>query len=165
MVLDNSIVVAVLTEIRERGVPSFENVKDQMKIKVIKEKKGELWATKLKGASLQEIAGSNGLTVKRSENVSLRNVNIPEAGISEQEFALVGTCIGIPKDKVSEPIVGEGGVYVVQRLTDVVEAQSLDNYATEKKSVSLGAKSSLAQRIFGAYRESADIDDRRFVQE
>jgi len=165
MVIDNSVVVAVLTEIRERGVPSFDNVKDQMKIKVIKEKKGELWAAKLKGSSLQEIATANGLTVKRSENVSMRNVNIPEAGISEQEFALVGNCFGLAKDKVSEPIIGEGGVYVVQRLTDVVEAQSLDNYATEKKSVSMGAKSSLSQRIFGAYRESADIDDRRFIQE
>jgi hypothetical protein len=136
-----------------------------MKIKVIKEKKGEMWAAKMKGSSLQEIATANGLTVKRSENVSLRNVNLPEAGISEQEFALVGSAFGLPKDKVSEPIVGEGGVYVIQRMTDVIEAQSLDNYATEKESVLMGIKSSIAQRIFGSYRESADIDDRRFIQE
>ena len=165
MVVDNNVVVAVLTDIKERGVPSFENVKDQMKIKVIKEKKGEMWAAKMKGSSLQEIATANGLTVKRSENVSLRNVNLPEAGISEQEFALVGSAFGLPKDKVSEPIVGEGGVYVIQRMTDVIEAQSLDNYATEKESVLMGIKSSIAQRIFGSYRESADIDDRRFIQE
>ena len=165
MVLDNSVVVAVLTEIRDRGVPSFENVKDQMKIKVVKEKKGELWAAKLKGASLAEIATANGLTVKKSENVTLRNVNLPEAGISDQEFSLVGYCFGLAKDKVSEPIVGEGGVYVIQRTSDVAEAQSMDNYATEKKSVAMGMKQSMTQRIFGSFRDAADIDDRRFIQE
>jgi hypothetical protein len=78
---------------------------------------------------------------------------------------LVGTCFGSAKDKISEPIIGEGGVYVIQRLTDVQEAQSLDNYANERKSATMSAKPSISQRIFGSYKESADIDDRRFIQE
>ncbi|MBM3427476.1 MAG: hypothetical protein FJX95_01685 [Bacteroidetes bacterium] len=165
ILIANGWVVAVLTEIRERGVPAFEDVKDVMKVKVIKEKKGEMWAAKMKGGSLQEIAKNTGLTVKRSDNLGMRNGNLPEAGIGEPEFALIGTIFGLAKDKVSEPIIGEGGVYVVKRVADVASAQSMDNYATEKKMLNQNAKASMAGRVFGAYRESADIDDRRFINE
>jgi peptidyl-prolyl cis-trans isomerase D len=165
VLIGNGWVVAVLTEVRERGVPAFEDVKDVMKAKVIKEKKGEMWAAKMKGSSLQDIAKATGLTVKRSENVMMRNANLPEAGIGEQEFALIGTIFGLAKDKVSEPIIGEGGVYVIKRVADVQSAQSMDNYASEKKMMNQSAKASMAGRVFGAYRESADIDDRRFINE
>jgi parvulin-like peptidyl-prolyl isomerase len=162
--VENNWVVAVLTEIRERGVPAFEDVKETMKVKVIKEKKGIMLAEKMKGTSLQAIASGNGTTVKHSE-LLWRGMNLPEAGVGEQEFALVGKCFGIAKGQVSEPIIGEGAVYVIQKTADVVDAQSMDGYKNEKRMLQQNAKASMAGRVFGAYREAADIDDRRFINE
>jgi peptidyl-prolyl cis-trans isomerase D len=140
--VENNWVVAVLTEIRERGVPAFEDVKDAMKAK----------------------ASGNGTTVKHSE-LLWRSMNLPEAGVGEQEFALIGKCFGIAKGQVSEPIIGEGAVYVIQKTAEVTDAQSMDNYKNEKRMLQQNAKASMAGRVFGAYRESADIDDRRFINE
>jgi peptidyl-prolyl cis-trans isomerase D len=162
--VENNWVVAVLTEIRERGVPAFENVKDAMKIKVIKEKKGTMLAEKMKGSSLQAIASGNKTMVKHSE-LMWRSTNLPEAGVGEQEFALVGKCFGIAKGQVSEPIIGEGAVYVIQKTADATEAQSMDGYKNEKRMLQQNAKASMAGRVFGAYREAADIDDRRFIND
>lgn len=163
--IDKYWVVAVLTEVRERGVPSFENAFDMMKAKVIKEKKGQMLKERMTGSSLQDIAGKNNTQVRRSENLTLRNVNIPEAGIGEQEFALIGHVFGAAKDNVSEPIVGEGGVYVVKRIGDVIQASSVDNFATDKKGLNASGKMGASQRMYAAFREAADIDDRRFVQQ
>ena len=135
-----------------------------MKAKVIKEKKGTMLAEKMKGTSLQAIASGNGTTVKHSE-LLWRGMNLPEAGVGEQEFALIGKCFGIAKGQVSEPIIGEGAVYVIQKTADVVDAQSMDNYKNEKRMLQQNAKASMAGRVFGAYREAADIDDRRFINE
>jgi len=162
--VENNWVVAVLSEIRERGVPAFEDVKETMKAKVIKEKKGTMLAEKMKGTSLQAIASGNGTMVKHSE-LLWRGMNLPEAGVGEQEFALIGKCFGIAKGQVSEPIIGEGAVYVIQKTADVVDAQSMDGYKNEKRMLQQNAKASMAGRVFGAYREAADVDDRRFINE
>jgi hypothetical protein len=102
--------------------------------------------------------------VKHSE-LLWRNSNLPEAGVGEQEFALIGKCFGMAKGQVSEPIIGEGAVYVVQKTAETTDAQSMDGYKNEKRMLQQNAKASMAGRVFGAYREAADIDDRRFINE
>lgn len=155
-------VVAVLTAIRERGVPTLENVYDQMKQKVIQEKKAEKYAELMKTGTLQEIAAAVGSSVKKGSNITLRSANIPGSGVSGQEHALIGACFGIPTGNISTPIKGEGGVYVIQRTSEIVAGSSQDGYLTDRDNLARGLQSRAAMSVFNSFRENGDVEDNRY---
>jgi peptidyl-prolyl cis-trans isomerase D len=155
-------VVAVLTDIKERGVPTLENVYDQMKSKVIQEKKAEMYAELMKTGTLQEIATATGSTIKKGSNITLKSSNIPGSGVSAQEHALIGACFGIPKGNISSPIKGEGGVYVIQRSTDVALVESQDGYLSDRDNLTKGYQARAAMSIFNSFREYGEVEDNRY---
>jgi len=157
-------VVAVLTEIKERGVPSFENIYDQMKAKVIKDKKAEKYAEIMNSGTLAEIATAVGSTTKQGSNITLKSNNIPGSGVSMAENALIGACFGIKKDFISSPIKGDGGVYVIQRTADIIETESQDNYLTDRDNMAKSLQSRAAMSIFNSFRENGEVEDNRFEQ-
>jgi hypothetical protein len=86
-----------------------------MKEEVIKEKKAEKLVEEMKGnESLQDLATRLGTTVKKGENITFRSGSIPGSGVSVSENVIIGACMGLKTGTVSLPIVGKGGVYVIQ---------------------------------------------------
>jgi peptidyl-prolyl cis-trans isomerase D len=162
MMVDNQYVIAVLRDIKERGIPTFENVYDKMKEETIKEKKAELYMEKMKSGNLEEIAKNIESTVKKAENVTLRSSNFPTANVSVQEPEVVGASFGLKNGSMSAPIKGKGGVYVIQKTTDVQEAQSQDGFATERSNTTNTLQARGPMSIFNSIRESADVEDNRF---
>jgi len=135
MMIGKEYIIAALTEVKEKGVPTFENVYDVMKAETIKEKKAEKYAAMMNEGSLADIAARVGSEVKKADNVSMRSSNLPMSGVSGQENVVIGACFGIGTGKMSKAIIGKGGVYVIQRSADVVAGaahtrQLLKNYAT-----------------------------------
>ncbi|MCC6599838.1 MAG: peptidylprolyl isomerase, partial [Crocinitomicaceae bacterium] len=158
-------IVALLTEIKEKGVPTLENVYDRVKDEVIKDKKAEKYAEMMKsGATLQDIATAASSTVKRGENITLKSTNIPGSGVSQPENELIGVCFGLKKDFISSPIKGKGGIYVVQRTADIIEGSSADNYASDRENLANSLQSRAGMGIFNSMKEEANIVDNRFEQ-
>lgn len=161
MMIDNEYIIAALTEVKENGVPTFENVADRVKQEVIKEKKAEKYAELMKSGSLEDIAKAIESTVKTAENVTLRSGNIPNSGVSQQENEVIGIAFGIKKDFISSPIKGKGGVYVIQRTSDLIEGTSADNYTTERDQMMSSLQNRASSSVFNSYKEEANIEDNR----
>ena len=162
MRIGNEYVIAALTDIKEKGVPTLQNIYEKVKTEVIKQKKAEKYVELMKEGSLQDIATKISTEIKKAEKVTFRSSNIPGSGVPVQENKLIGICMGLEKDKISSPIIGEGGVYVVQRTGDVQSETSQDNYQTDKDRQSMSYRQRAAGAAGSALRESAKIEDYRY---
>ena len=163
--VDGGLVIACVMEVREKGVPTLRNVYDQMKQEVIKHKKAEKYMAMMTGSSLEEIAGKVSSTVKTAENFSMNMSNLPGSGVGEAENAVVGVAFGLPTGNISAPIEGKGGIYVLQRATDVVGVSSPDNFESNKKMSMESGRRSAPFLIFNSLKEGAEIEDFRFYPE
>ena len=162
MMIGKEYIIAALTEVKEKGVPTFENVYDVMKAETIKEKKAEKYAAMMNDGSLADIAARIGSEVKKADNVSMRSSNLPMSGVSGQENVVIGACFGIGTGKMSKAIIGKGGVYVIQRSADVVVGESADNYESDRDRTTASYQQKTTNTIFTSFREAAEIEDNRY---
>lgn len=164
MMIDNDYIIATLVDVKERGVPTLANVYDKMKQEAIKEKKAEKFMELMKSGSLEEIAKAVESTVKTADNVTLKSGNIPGSGVSAQEYEVIGIAFGLKKDFISSPIKGKGGVYVLQKTSDIVEGTSTDNYTADRDQMMTNLQNRAASSIFNSFKEEAEVIDDRFTR-
>ncbi|MFM7234418.1 MAG: peptidylprolyl isomerase [Flavobacteriales bacterium] len=162
MLIGKDYVIAALTEVKEKGVPTFENVYDVMKAETIKEKKAEKYAAMMNEGSLTDIAARIQSEVKKAENVTMRSSNLPSSGVSVAENVVIGACFGLGTGKMSKAIVGKGGVYVIQRSAEITAGESLDNYAADLDRTTATYQQKASNSVFNSYKEAAQIEDNRY---
>jgi peptidyl-prolyl cis-trans isomerase D len=162
MMIGKDYIIAALTEVKEKGVPTFENVYDVMKVETIKEKKAEKYVAMMNEGSLADIAARISSDVKKAENVSMRNSNLPSSGVSMPENAVIGACFGLNTGTMSKAIVGKGGIYVIQRNADITTAESVDNYQSDMDRASASYQQKAANSIYNSFKEAAQVEDNRY---
>lgn len=162
MKVDDSYIIAALVDIKERGIPSFENVKDKMREETIKEKKAEKYMEMMKTGTLEEIATNVGSSVRKADNLTLRNSNIPGSGVSTQEPEVLGVCFGINNGFTTAPIKGKGGVYVIRRTSELTEGQSQDNFLTDRTQLANTLQARAAMSVFNSMKEEGNVEDNRY---
>lgn len=166
--LGDKYVVAVLVEARVAGVPPFENIKDEMRAEVLKEKKAEYIKEKFGTVeNLASAAAKVGSKVGKANKIPMIRSTIPGAG-KEKETDVLGLAFGVPVNHVSEPIAGASGVYVVSGIEEIVRVEDKDNYITEQDGVikTIQAKSTgLTTGFYGAIKRSSKVEDNRYVNQ
>lgn len=131
----NKFTIAILTEINEEGIAPIQRVAADIKRDLIRQKKAEILKKELETAisgseSLLSVAQKAGLEVKEASDISFNTFQIPGAGI---EPNVIATATELEQGKISAPISGNLGVYVLlvnNRTTeevtpDVVEQTKL----------------------------------------
>jgi peptidyl-prolyl cis-trans isomerase D len=108
----NNFVVATLTAIREEGNAPLEQVRDDVRIKVLREKKGQILADKMREAlkgsnSLDEVAQKLNAKVEQASRISFSSFSIPSAGV---EPAVIATASVSAEGRITGPIIGNNGV-------------------------------------------------------
>lgn len=154
-------VVARLDNIREKGVPEFDDVKEIMKIEVIRKKKGEQLAQQMKGAtSLEQLATTLKTTVRETE-ISFTSSSFPDLPEAGTEYSVIGTIFSMQKPgDMSVPIKGNNGTYVVV-LTSITEAPALTNVEESRKMLTGIVRGNAQNVAYAALRELAKIQDNR----
>jgi peptidyl-prolyl cis-trans isomerase D len=149
-------VITRLKKINEEGLTPVEDARPMLEPKLKNEKKAAMIKAKMKGATLEAIAQSAGSTVQTVADMTLENSNLPGAG---PEKKVVGTAFAIGVNKVSQPIEGNSGVYVV-KPTVVAKAPALKDHKDyiAKLKPQVGGFTS---RVIPALKEEAEIVDRR----
>ena len=153
--LGDQYIVARVTDVLNEGTMTFEQVKDQIEVRARNEKKANHIKSNVEGSqSLGDAASKMDAQIQMVSDVSFNQYSIPGVG-SEPE--LVGVIASLEPGKLSVPIQGNNGVFVVQveKASDVqpdgtARAVQERNYASR---VSFEAKKAL--------RENADIVDNR----
>lgn len=77
-----------------------------------------------------------------------------------REPKVIGTAFGLEQGKLSKPIEGENGVYVVE-LKSTVKAPALSDYKSYATALESVKVSRAAQEVYNALFKSADIEDNR----
>lgn len=156
----NRYVIAILSSIRKKGTPDFNDVKEMIKAEVIKEKKAKRFVASMMGKSLEAIAKSNGSQVQKAD-VTFANPQITGAGYEPQ---VIGAIFSQLKDgQKTLPLKGEAGVYVI-KLNKTTKAPATANYNVEKEQLLGSIKGNMINQARQALMKKADvIDNRRFV--
>ena len=152
-------IVAHLDAATKAGVPELESVRDEMREGAINEAKGELYAEKMDGANLEDIAAAVGETVKTGRDLSIKFPTVRGSGAST-EPKVAGAALAIPVGSMSSPIVGTHGVWVIAPQ-NVTEAGSKDSYLEEQSTIATRARANFPFTVLNAMQKKADIDDNR----
>ncbi len=146
----NIFIVAAVTEVREDGTAPLEQVKNEVTVKVKKQKKGELLAKEMQNVTTFD---------KTAKNISFSSSRLNDDGI---EYAVIATATQLGKDEISKPIIGENGVYVlkVTSKTGVGEVEEKD-VVNDKLNAERRLYFTLSRKIFDALKDAANVQDNR----
>lgn len=149
-------VIAKLKKINEKGLMAIDDARPGIEPLLKNKKKAEMIKAKMKGSSLQAVATASGSTVQQATELTIENANIPNVGFEKK---VVASAFAIGLNKVSAPIEGNAGVYVI-KPTLVTKAPALKNHSeyVNKVKSQVGAYSG---RVIGALKADADIEDNR----
>ena len=153
----NKYVVAALRSIQKSGLPSVENIKDEIEGLVMNKKKGELIQSRIKSTDLEAIAAQFNTTVDTARSVTFASSFVPNIGA---EPALIGEVFLLEAGQTTKPVVGQSGVYVAKVL-DKPALTPADNIPQLRRSIALPVRNQVTNQLIQAMKKNAEIDDYR----
>ena len=151
-------VVAQLTKKIQKGLASVADARSIVAPILIKEKKAKQLSEKMKGKTLDEIANAVGQqNIRLGEGLTIKNPILIGEG---REPNVVGVAFALQPNKISKPIEGENGVYIIE-VTKKEIAPALPNYSSYTNVLRSMKLNRVGQELFSALEESADIEDNR----
>jgi peptidyl-prolyl cis-trans isomerase D len=156
-------VVATLKMIREKGIAPLEQIKNDIKTLVMREKKAEILLAKMdKVATVKDfgqMATSLSSKIDTIQNITFASPNIPFYG---REPAVVGTAFGSKKGQISKPIKGEVAVYLI-KIDEVSPAAPTANYNNEKSVLANAFRSRVYREVYQTIMDKTKIVDNRIM--
>ncbi|MBM72040.1 MAG: hypothetical protein CL847_04575 [Crocinitomicaceae bacterium] len=159
IIADKTYIVAVVDLIKEDGEPSFEAVEDKMIEGATKEAKAELYAELMDGNNLEEIASNIGGSVRTAFKANMKTSAISGSG-SGAEPVVVGSAFSIPIGNMSNPIVGDNGVWVIAPQ-EITEPEEKTDFLEEQTQLVTRAQGGLSIAVTNAMVESSNVEDNR----
>ncbi|MDT0294171.1 peptidylprolyl isomerase [Mesonia ostreae] len=155
--LPNGYVVAQLTAKNKKGLMSVEEASPEVTPLIRKEKQAKMIKDKISGSTLSEIASNQNVSVENASSVNLGSPVLPGA---TSEPKVVGAAFFLEKGKMSKPIDGVKGVYVVE-VTNRAEAAPLNSYRMVAARKTKERAAQATSRLVEALKSSAEIEDNR----
>lgn len=160
----NKFTIAVLTDVQEEGVAPLNTVANTIKRELIRKKKAEILEKELQSAisgseSLLSVAQKAGLEVKDASDLSFNSFQIPGAGI---EPKVIASATLSEQGKISEPIAGNQGVYVIMVNNKTVEEVTPEIVAQTKEGIEQSNRYRANYQAIQALLKNAEIKDTRY---
>jgi len=162
---DEKYIVAVLTEAKEEGYATLEDVRAEILLAVKKEKKAEALQTMLNEqlagvTDLNQFGLANSQIVGEATQVKFANTYVPGIGL---EPYIVGASMYLPVDQISQPLVGESGVFViaVTNRTEAVVPETIDDGTLARLKYTMESRSNY--EAYNALVEAAKVEDNRLL--
>ncbi len=149
-------VIAKLKNVDKSGLVAVSVARPYVEPILKNKKKAELIKAKMTGSSLEAIAKATGAKIQQASDVTMENPVMAGVG---QEPKVVGNAFALAANKVSAPIEGNTGVYVVKNMS-TVKAPALKNHAPYVAKLKAQSASDV-NRVIPALKSSAKIEDNR----
>jgi peptidyl-prolyl cis-trans isomerase D len=155
-------VVAYCTAVQVEGTSPLADVENDIKYKLLKDKKAEVISEEFKknnqqGKTLEDIANVMGLRVQEATQVNFRSYSVPGAG---SEPALIAAASAARQGVVAGPVKGENGVYMIY-VNSLTTKQGEDLKQLQNRLMaSYQVRGSY--EAFEALRKAANIVDKRY---
>jgi peptidyl-prolyl cis-trans isomerase D len=158
--INDNYIVAILTSVSAKGLASPNSVQATVEPLVRNEKKAKIIIDKkMKGSSLQQVAQSAQQSVQNADSLSFGAYVVPAIG-NEPKF--IGAAFNKQLlNKMSSPIAGNAGVFVVQSAGVFAAASIGQTAELQKQQLEQMLKQQASQAIT-ALRKAADIEDDRY---
>ena len=155
-------IIAMVSSIREKGAPTFEDAEVLMKRDMIEDRKAQRFTNQLlKDKSLPAMAKRANTQVMKGE-VTFANPQITGAGYEAEVIGALYS--GLKDGQKTLPLKGKIGVYVV-RIDKTTKAPSAANYNAERDQLLGAIKGNLQGQILTALKKKAEVmDNRRFLK-
>jgi peptidyl-prolyl cis-trans isomerase D len=154
---DSKYVIAGLDKIVDPGLKSVESVKDDIHTLIFNKKKAEKYSSEIANTDMAALASQFEISVDTARSVSFSVQNVPGIGA---ETKVIGAAFRLNPDELSEPIVGESGVYkikVVNNTPSTIPANIADIRLRE----ALTNRSKVPFQLMEALKKKAKIEDQR----
>jgi peptidyl-prolyl cis-trans isomerase D len=153
-------IVAVITEVREKGIAPMEDVKDALTEKVIREKKAEMFTKELNdamagGATIDAVAAKVKVAVQQAPNV---NINSPSLPGTASEPAVMGTVTAMKDKTMSKPITGKEGVFLVY-VESITPSPAQKDYKAQQATEIQQIQPRVDYEVYDALKENANITE------
>jgi peptidyl-prolyl cis-trans isomerase D len=155
-------VVARVSAIKPKGLLALDVVKKQIepmvRIRVKAKQLSDKFQSAMNSAStIDQVAQKAGSKVVPLQNIVFANPVIPG---SAAEYKVVGTVFGLQPNKVSKPIEGQQGVYVVS-LDGFTNPAQLTNNVREKQTIGQALVQRSPGQVLDALKDKANVKDNR----
>ena len=172
IVLDNSqqavfeigdkYVVAYCTKVQEEGIAPFKDVENDIKFTLVKDKKAEIISAEFlknnqAGKTLDDIAGTMGLTVQEATQVNFKSYTLPGVGT---EPALIAAATIAKQGTVAGPVKGNNGVYMIS-VNSVTKDENQDLKLVRDRLMATFQMRG-GYEAYEALRKGANIVDKRY---
>lgn len=159
---ENKFVVAVLKKIRPKGITPLEDIRQALEATVMKKKKLEYLAAKMKEVntqSLAELANKLNARVDTASDITFFTYNIPGMG---REPEITGTIFSLNPNEVSEPIAGLNYTAVV-KVKSFSDAPAKTDYSFERKQLENNFFARTSTSAYKALEKLANVKDNRVL--
>ncbi len=163
----NFYVVGIVEKVRNKGIIPFEDLQDELTAEVMKEKKGKMLLEQMKkakaeNASLEGIASKLNMDVESADNVMFTTASsMTSGGVPVSLNDISGVAINLEMNTISEPILGENGVYIVKVINKTPADLNNINYDTQKNIMVRNEQNIIVSSFFEVLEEEANIKDFR----
>lgn len=156
---DKSIVVMV-TEINKEGTMSPAKARPMVEFIIRNQKKAEQIKKSIgTTTTLDAVAAATKMAVLRADSVTFQTPFFPNAG---QEPKVGGYAFNAAnKGKVSAPVAGTGGVFVIKTENIYAKPSDGSNVEQLRQTMMQNQKAQAAQRSFEALKKNASVKDNR----
>ena len=160
--MENSFVVARLTDISPKGLLPLASVKKDIEPLVRRAVKAKMLTEKLNNAlngasTIAQVAQKAGKPVVTAENIVLANPILAGVG---QENKLIGSVFGSTPGKVSKAIAGEQGVYAFS-ISGFSNPTALANTFKQKETMLMAVSQRSLGAAFQTLMDKSKIKDNR----
>ena len=155
---DNKYVIVGLSKINDAGKMSVSDFLDSDKILVANKLKGDKIAAQITGTDLASIASSYNSSVETSSNVAFTASSVTGLG---NEPEVLSTVFAQAEGSVSQPIIGNNGVYIV-KTNSKVEGSVPSNVIAQKRSINETNRGRVNFSLMNSMKEMFKPVDNRF---
>ncbi|PEN14972.1 peptidylprolyl isomerase [Longibacter salinarum] len=161
--LDDKFILAKVTGITEEGYRPFEDVKNEIRPRVLTQKKKDIvlgqMRSAMNGANLDALASALGTRVRTKTGLNFGTRRVAGLG---NDRSIIGVAFGLDVGATSGVMEGENAAYVVN-VTNRTEPAELTEEKREQIRQQLLAQEQrqIAQQYISGLRENAEITDNR----
>ena len=163
--LDKKYVVVAYTGKKDKGIPTFDQLKKTLEPLAKKDKKAEMFAADLKKAmsgtsSIDQIALKVKLKADTTSMIAFSSFNLEKHGF---EPKIVGAIFGVKKGTLSQPIKGNKGVFLIQVENFENKAATPKSWKEQKNESAMQLRGRTDGAIYNAILKKGNIEDKRYL--
>ena len=152
--------VVKISKIRDTKIAEFDEIKEEVRSKLVIQKKSDLLLKKYKSIkSIEELSKKSNQEIQTASALNQKNSVLSGSG---KEPYIIGASFALKENEESNLLVGNKGLYKI-KVTGKETAPDLASYLAYRNSLRTNENIRINSEIFNALKMSSEIEDNRHL--